>query len=204
MPLQAQHVLELFSRLISQHLERERLVSELRAVNVQLAASSRTDPLTGLPNRRLLIEELEGLIGRSARSATSVLVAFIDLDGFKAINDTHGHECGDAFLRATAKHLTAVLREGEFLARLGGDEFVVIGPGPALGEDARSAVTALGQRLAECTVRDVDLGALHIAYMGASVGTVAVDPRACSADHALKQADAAMYEVKRQRAAARD
>jgi diguanylate cyclase len=203
MPLQAQHVLELFSRLISQHLERERLVTELRAVNAQLAASSRTDPLTGLPNRRLLIEELEGLIGRNARSGTSVLVAFIDLDGFKAINDTHGHECGDAFLCAIAGYLTAALRDGDFLARLGGDEFVVIGPGPALGEDARAAVAALGQRLAECTVRDVDLGSVHIAYAGASVGTVAIDPRVCSADNALKQADAAMYEVKRRRAMAR-
>jgi diguanylate cyclase len=203
MSAQSQHVLELFSRLINQHLERERLVAELRAVNAQLAASSRTDHLTGLPNRRLLIEELESLIGRSARSRTAVLVAFIDLDGFKAINDAHGHQSGDAFLRAIAERLTAVLRSGDMLARLGGDEFVVIGPGPALGQDASAAVAALGARLADCTVGDFDLGAQRIAYAGASVGAVAVDPRHCSADHALRQADAAMYARKRARAAVR-
>ena len=203
MSAQSQHVLELFSRLINQHLERERLVAELRAVNAQLAASSRTDHLTGLPNRRLLIEELESLIGRSARSRTAVLVAFIDLDGFKAINDAHGHQSGDAFLRAIAERLTAVLRSGDMLARLGGDEFVVIGPGPALGQDASAAVAALGARLADCTVGAFDLGAQRIAYAGASVGAVAVDPRHCSADHALRQADAAMYARKRARAAVR-
>lgn len=203
MSAQTMHVLELFSRLINQHLERERLVSELRAVNAQLAASSRTDHLTGLPNRRLLIEELEGLIGRSARAHTSVLVAFIDLDGFKAVNDAHGHQSGDAFLRGIAERLGGALRSGDLLARLGGDEFVVIGPGPALGEDAGVAVAALGQRLADLTVGDFDLGAQRIAYAGASVGAVAVDPRHCSADHALRQADAAMYEHKRARAAGR-
>lgn len=203
MSSQAQHVLELFSRLINQHLERERLVAELQAVNAQLAASSRTDHLTGLPNRRLLIEQLEGLIGRSARAEACVLVAFIDLDGFKAINDAHGHESGDAFLRAIAGRLTGALGAGDFLARLGGDEFVVIGPGPVLGEDASDAVAALGRRLGDCTVGDFALGAQRIAYAGASVGTVAVDPRLCSADHALRQADAAMYERKRARAAGR-
>ena len=199
---QAQHVMQLFSRIINQHLERERLVAELQAVNAQLAASSRTDHLTGLPNRRLLIEELEGLIGRSARAHTWVLVAFIDLDGFKAINDVHGHQSGDAFLRAIAERLTGVLRTGDLLARLGGDEFVVIGPGPALGEDASAAVAALGQRLGDRTLGEFDLGVHRIAYGGASVGTVAVDPRLSSADHALRQADAAMYDVKRRRAAA--
>jgi diguanylate cyclase len=194
--------MQLFSRIINQHLERERLVAELQAVNAQLAASSRTDHLTGLPNRRLLIEELEGLIGRSARAHASVLVAFIDLDGFKAINDVHGHQSGDAFLRAIAERLTGVLRTGDLLARLGGDEFVVIGPGPALGEDASAAVAALGQRLGDRTLGEFDLGVHRIAYGGASVGTVAVDPRLSSADHALRQADAAMYEVKRRRAAA--
>lgn len=206
MSSQSQHVLELFSRLINQHLERERLVFELRTVNAQLAASSRTDHLTGLPNRRLLIEELEGLIGRSARTDTAVLVAFIDLDGFKAINDTHGHQSGDAFLRAVAQRLTGALRAGDMLARLGGDEFVVIGPGPALGEDASAiaaAAAALGQRLGDRTVGEFELGMNRIAYAGASVGAVAVDPRICSADHALRQADAAMYAHKRARAAVR-
>ncbi len=203
MSAQSQHVLELFSRLINQHLERERLVAELQAVNAQLAASSRTDHLTGLPNRRLLIEELEGLIARSARAEAAVLVAFIDLDGFKAINDTHGHESGDAFLRAIAERLTDALRTGEFLARLGGDEFVAIGAGPALGEDASTAAAALGQRLGDCVVGDFDLGAHRIAYVGASVGAVAIDPRDCSADEALRQADAAMYAHKRARAATR-
>ena len=80
---------------------------------------------------------------------------------------------------------------------------VVIGTGPALGEDAGAAVAALGQRLGDRTRGEFDLGGHRIAYGGASVGTVAVDPRVHNADHALRQADAAMYEVKRRRAAAR-
>ncbi len=198
--LDAQHVLGLFSRLIGQHVERERLVAQLRAANALLAASTRTDTLTELPNRRALMEELQAMLARGARAEESVLVAFIDLDGFKAINDMHGHACGDGFLRAMSACLNRALRKGDLLARLGGDEFVAIGPGPALAEDATAAADALATRLAEHTVGDVTVGSILIPYAGASVGAVAVDSRRCSADQALRQADAAMYAIKRQRA----
>ncbi len=201
--LDAQHVLELFSRLIGQHVERERLVAQLRLANAQLATSMRTDALTELPNRRSLMEELQAMIARGARAGESVLVAFIDLDGFKAINDLHGHDCGDGFLRAMAQRLGTTLRKGDMLARLGGDEFVVIGPGPALGEATATVTDALAQRLGDATIGDIAVGSLVIRYTGASVGAVAIDPQLCGADHALRQADAAMYEVKRQRAATR-
>ncbi|MES2532348.1 MAG: sensor domain-containing diguanylate cyclase [Pseudomonadota bacterium] len=201
--LDAQHVLQLFSRLIGQHVERERLVAQLRSANALLSASTRTDTLTELPNRRSLMEELQAMLARGARADESVLVAFIDLDGFKAINDMHGHECGDGFLRAMAKSLSTALRKGDLLARLGGDEFVVVGPGPALGEDATAAADALARRLGDCTIGDVTVGSILIPYAGASVGVVAVDPRRCGADQALRLADAAMYAVKRQRASTR-
>lgn len=207
--IDTQHVLQLFSRLIGQHVERERLVAKLRLANALLVARTRTDMLTELPNRRSLMEELQAMIARGARTGESVLVAFIDLDGFKAINDLHGHECGDGFLRAMAERLSAELREGDLLARLGGDEFVLIGPGPALGDGtaetaARAALTdAMARRLGDATVGDIAVGNTVIRYMGASVGVVAIDPQVCSADHALRQADAAMYKAKRLRAKAR-
>ena len=199
LPPNAQHVLQLFSRLIGQHMERERLLTQLRVANAQLVTSTLTDTLTGLPNRRMLLEELGQLLARGARSGTTVLVGFVDLDDFKAINDSYGHDCGDDFLRAIANRLNATLRAGDTLARLGGDEFVVVGPGPVRGPAADAAVQALEARLSLASTGDVVLRERTISYGGASVGVVAVDPKGSSVNDALKQADAAMYQVKHRR-----
>ena len=84
------------------------------------------DALTGLPNRTLIRDRLEQMLARSARTQGQVAVLFIDIDNFKTVNDTLGHEAGDQLLQAVAARLDGVLRGSDALGRLGGDEFVVI------------------------------------------------------------------------------
>ena len=96
------------------------------ATLARLEHRSLHDPLTGLPNRTLLEELLDRAVARARRSHLVAAVLFADLDGFKAVNDRHGHHVGDLLLGAVAARLTGVLRPGDTLARLGGDEFAVL------------------------------------------------------------------------------
>lgn len=202
---QSQMVLQLFATMIAQQVERELLFQSLQQANSELASHASTDALTGLPNRRLLLEELRRMLARGARDEHGVVVAFIDLDGFKAINDAHGHEVGDEFLFAIARRLGSALRQGDLLARLGGDEFVVIGAGPLRSDALKTtaAAEALRGRLAECTTGRIDLSTGPMDYTGASVGVVVVDPLTTTAEAALRLADEAMYVDKRSRRATR-
>jgi len=199
LPAVAQPVLRLFASLIGQQVERERMIAKLDKAGIELLTHAATDALTGLPNRRALVDALQRMLAQGARSAQSVLVGFIDMDDFKKINDTHGQEVGDEFLAAMARQLSGSVRASDMLARFGSDEFVVIGLGPGLGESPRTGAMALGDRLAENTKGELRLRNMTIDYAGASVGVVAVDPRTTSAEEALRQADAAMDAVKRTR-----
>lgn len=202
MPPHAESVLGLFAKLIGQHLERELLFMRLTQANTELATRAATDMLTGLPNRRSLDDALGRMLAQGRRDGTSVLIGFIDLDDFKQINDEHGHETGDEFLLAIATRLKATLRTSDMLARFGGDEFVVIGPGPAAdasGDSPDAAAQALARRVMAGSAGEFQLSRLVIDYPGASVGAVAADPQVTSARDALRQADAAMYEMKRTR-----
>ncbi len=212
---QAEAIMRLFSSVIASFLEREQLVAELRTANTKLMAYALTDPLTGLPNRRALYEELDRLRGRALREGGSVLVGVVDLDGFKGINDTYGHQLGDAFLQEVSRRLAMALRASDMVGRLGGDEFVLIGPGPALARgdaapgheaergDAEEAARSLEDRAAAATVGRYQLGETALPYEGASVGVVALDPRGLAAEEVVRLADARMYEIKRARKAAR-
>lgn len=200
----AEGVLRLFSSLIGQLVERERLVERLRASNAELASCALLDALTGLPNRRAVVDALQRLLARGVREGRCVLVGMADLDGFKSINDIHGHQTGDAFLQHAARCLAAALRETDLIGRVGGDEFVILGPGPALPEAGDESVLpaaalALQARCAAATVGPFSAGDVAFHYAGASVGVVAIDPRRLGADEALRRADAAMYEIKRLR-----
>lgn len=212
---QTESILRLFCNVIASFLERELLVAQLRDANAKLLAFALTDPLTGLPNRRALYEELERLRGRALRDGGSVLVGVVDLDGFKGINDTHGHQQGDVFLQEIGRRLAMAVRASDMVGRLGGDEFVLIGPGPALARgdaapgheaergEAEEAARSLEDRVAAATAGHYPLGDGLLPYEGASVGVVALDPRGLSAQEAVRQADARMYEVKHARKAAR-
>lgn len=200
LPPETEKMLQLFAGLIAQQVEREQLLEELQRKNEQLSAMALLDPLTGVPNRRALFEELERLQARARRSDTMVMVAFIDLDGFKLINDTHGHELGDALLCAIANQLRAAMRDSDFLSRFGGDEFVFVGPGPFRGQDANEAILGLRQRLQQATVCRIPISEHRtLEYEGASVGVVCSDPGQGKPDAAIRQADQAMYQVKYER-----
>jgi diguanylate cyclase len=190
-------LLRLFAELIANWLERERLVAELAAGNERLARDALVDALTGLPNRRAILETLTRALAQARRDGTSVLVGLVDMDGFKRINDAHGHQVGDLFLRETAQRLRLALRDMDAVGRLGGDEFGLVAPGST--GDSESSAKALRSRIAEATVGDFELGPVHFSYGGASVGVVAVDPRHVDPDEAFRRADDEMYRVKRER-----
>ncbi|MBM3117032.1 GGDEF domain-containing protein [Jeongeupia naejangsanensis] len=192
-------IIGLFARLIAEHVEREQLLQQLQQANRELSQQALTDPLTGLPNRRALLQELGRLFSLSGRSAHQVLIALIDLDGFKTVNDTHGHEAGDRLLQAVAQQLSTTLRAGDFLARIGGDEFVAVGMGPADDTPPAQAAHSFQQRLFTQTVTAFAVGDARLDYGGASVGVVSVDPMQTDIQSALQQADAAMYAVKTHR-----
>lgn len=196
MTAEASHALRLFAGLIEQQVARERLVIRLQQANAELKTQALTDALTGLMNRRALMLELSRLISVAQRTGSWLLAGAIDLDGFKQVNDSHGHDAGDEFLCGIAAQLRAALRGGDVLARMGGDEFVVMGLGPALSEDGGPAAEHLQRRLAEATEGTYPAGPVTITYAGASVGVACLDPQLAGTEDALRESDAAMYRVK--------
>nr|WP_255469115.1 sensor domain-containing diguanylate cyclase [Achromobacter sp. UMC46] len=160
------------------------------------------DALTGLPNRRAVLTELERLFALAKRTQQWVLVAFIDLDGFKPINDTYGHEAGDRFLIEVGRRMSAGLRASDMLGRWGGDEFVVVGlVAPFRSDDPRGAVDEMRNRLAQPLIGTYTSAEYSFDYRGASFGIVSVDPAVSSLHAALKEADQLMYADKQVRRA---
>ncbi len=202
MPSEGKEVLTLFSALIGQQIQREHLLSELQEANAKLEAISFTDALTGLPNRRFVLDELQRLVAMAGRTGQRVLVAFIDLDGFKGINDAYGHEAGDVFLIEVGKRLSAGLRASDVLGRLGGDEFVVVGLTSPAEKGEVAPAEAAQHRLAPLLKGTFNLGVATIEYPGASFGVIDADPGEGSAEDMLRRADALMYANKQARRAA--
>jgi len=150
------------------------------------------DTLTGLPNRVLLADRMQQAMAHAKRRGTRMAVAYLDLDGFKTINDHHGHTVGDQLLTNLADQFKAIMREGDTMARLGGDEFVAVFVDLA---EAQSSVTLI-DRLLEVAARPVLLDEQSL-KVSASVG-VSFYPQAedTDADQLLRQADQAMYSAK--------
>jgi diguanylate cyclase len=187
------HVLALFSRLIAQQMEREALLQELQAANLALNAHATTDPLTGLPNRRALREAITEALQEAYPTRRPVSLAFIDLDGFKAINDRHGHEAGDQFLKAVASRLGAAMRSGDRVGRWGGDEFLVLFD-PSI--ERSPSLDEIGARLEATTAGRYALGTVTVDYAGASAGLAASSPGETDVDALIARADTAMYARK--------
>jgi diguanylate cyclase (GGDEF)-like protein/PAS domain S-box-containing protein len=170
-------------------------VTERTRREAHLAHLATHDGLTGLPNRLLLLDRLGQALTRIGRGCTGVLVLFADLDGFKAVNDAHGHAAGDEVLREVGRRLVGAVRAGDTVARLAGDEFVVCAEIDEPGAD-----NVLRHRVCEVLSLPyrTDDGAL--VDVGASVGALLLDG-ATDADTALAEADRLMYEAKRARPA---
>jgi len=149
-----------------------------------------TDPLTGVANRALLLDRLAHALARLDRTGERAAVLYVDLDGFKSVNDRFGHRVGDEVLRSTASRLQGCLRSADTLARMGGDEFVV------LCEDLPSPepVSDIAGRLVAAVAHPLQVGGC-VVTLSARVG-VAASPPPPPAD-LLHQADAAMYRAKR-------
>lgn len=153
------------------------------------------DPLTQLPNRRLLQDRLGQALAAAARSQQQGVVMFVDLDHFKAINDQHGHVAGDQVLVEVARRLRSAVRESDTVARMGGDEFVVLMED--LGSEPSKAswhATVVGEKLCQTCIQPMALGDSEV-VCSASVG-VCVFSGADTVDGLLRQADLAMYEAK--------
>ena len=167
-------------------------ISQLKEHQHELERIAHHDALTSLPNRVLLADRLHQAMAQTLRRGNRLAVGYLDLDGFKAVNDKYGHEVGDQLLMATAARMKHVLREGDTLARLGGDEFVVVFVDLV---DSNTCETTLGRLLA-AVAQPLHLGGL-VLQLSASLGvTYYPQSEDVAADLLLRQADQAMYRAK--------
>lgn len=157
-----------------------------------LQAAAHRDALTGLPNRRAITESLNAAITRGRRESVETSVVYLDLNGFKAVNDGLGHDVGDEVLTAVGRRLAATIRADDVLGRWGGDEFVVV----VVDGDAERAVRSLAARLHHALDEPVALRGLRTVALGLAIGAAQVAPGE-TAEDVLARADAAMFEAKR-------
>lgn len=177
---------------LEQLYERGREVQELQETFRKLAYQ---DPLTGLPNRLQFMDRLSHAIARADRTRSRLGVLFIDIDGFKGVNDQFGHAAGDELLREIAGRLTSAVRRADTVSRLGGDEFAVM---IEQQTDAASAL-AVGNKICEILSWPfkLQLAPEQPLSLGCSVGVVLYPEHGRDSDSLLRAADQAMYEAKR-------
>lgn len=181
--------------------EREVLEHELLAAQAQEQAARHAafhDPLTSLPNRVLFNDRLEHGLVQAARHERILAVMFIDLNGFKAINDTHGHLAGDAVLKTVALRLSALTRDEDTLSRHGGDEFLYLLLELSDQSDATLIAEKIIRALGEPCVVNVGGGEVSL-VVGASIGIAIFPADGTSAESLVRCADKAMYRAKRDR-----
>lgn len=165
--------------------EQERLIAQER-----IAYLARHDTLTDLPNRLQFRERLERAL-TSGRTQTKSAVLYLDLDGFKAVNDTLGHPMGDALLQLVAKRLQNCVRGSDIVARFGGDEFAILQTGIARMDDSGQ----LAQRIIDALAEPFELDTQPI-IIGTSIGIAVTPDNGSGIDHLLKSADIALYDAK--------
>jgi len=192
---------EINGALQSELREREVLEHELAAAQEQEKSARETafhDPLTSLPNRVLFNDRLEHGLLQAKRHARTLAVMFIDLDGFKAINDKHGHPVGDSVLKTVARRLIAVTRSDDTVSRHGGDEFLYLLLELQLEADAAVVASKIVEELGQPC--DVSSNGANISLsVGCSIGIAMFPGDGATSDELVKSADRAMYRAKRER-----
>jgi diguanylate cyclase (GGDEF)-like protein/PAS domain S-box-containing protein len=168
-------------------------IDHRKGVEDELVRRALLDPLTGLPNRQLLLDRLTIATAQlERRMGEGLAVIFMDLDGFKAVNDHLGHQLGDELLISVARRLSKVVRSADTVARFGGDEFVVLVGDVSAMDDA----TQQAERLAEALTGPFDLGGVETRVTASFGVTVSLDPEV-EPRELIQRADAAMYRAKR-------
>lgn len=165
-------------------------ISDRKEAEEKLTLLSYTDALTGLPNRRLYIDRLEQACNLAMRSNRHLCLLYLDLDRFKAINDTQGHDCGDLVLKTVATRIQDTLRASDTAARMGGDEFAILLP----ETDTASALRVAG-KLSRILQQPMILADQKLS-IGASIGLASYPEDGTESDSLLKHADNAMYHAK--------
>ena len=168
-------------------------ITQSKAYEARVERAAFHDALTGLPNRVLLADRLRQAMAAAQRQKQTVAVAYMDLDGFKAVNDAHGHDAGDEVLKAVAQRLTEAIRATDTAARLGGDEFVVLLtplPAPEAGR-------ATCERLLRAILEPVRLNSGETVQVGSSIGVAHYPLDGVDAEVLMSRADQTMYECKR-------
>lgn len=177
--------------------------SIVNAVRAQLAAVEEReralrlatqDPLTGMPNRRSFFQALDGLNERLAQTGEGFMLALMDLDGFKPVNDTYGHSAGDQLLIEVGRRLGEAAPEGAMIARLGGDEFGVLSDLPGPGK----SVAGVGHQITRSLARAYEVEG-NVAEVGASMGVLVCDEAGPTQQQMMERADHALYVAKRSR-----
>ena len=170
----------------------EKAIDEVARQRDQLEILATHDQLTGLPHKRLAADRLQVAVFQAARAQTRVALLFIDLDAFKAVNDTWGHDAGDRVLKTVAQRLGDTLRESDTAARVGGDEFMVILP---YVDDAAAAITVAEKLVLQLSAPMLIAG--QSLTIGASIGVALYPEHGSDLDALRHKADQAMYAVKR-------
>ena len=186
------HLVEANERLVLAALQAIESADTVRGDLDAMTHASQTDSLTGLPNRALMLDRLETALAMATRRGTQLAVLFVDLDGFKHVNDSFGHARGDAVLCSVARCLSACLRQSDTVSRHGGDEFLLLLTEITSATDAAAVaamiLSELGQpgRFIDASIR-----------LGASVGIALYPADGTRAETLIEHADAAMYQAKK-------
>jgi diguanylate cyclase (GGDEF)-like protein len=170
------------------------MMKEVHKDRKLLSYQANYDSLTGLPNRQMAMERLRGEINRASREHTRVAMLFLDLDDFKIVNDTMGHQFGDLLLVEISRRLKSELRESDTLARLGGDEFLILLP----HADSASEVEQVARRLNAAVEKQIDLDSREM-FVHCSIGVALYPADGETPDALMANADNAMYQAKRSR-----
>jgi diguanylate cyclase (GGDEF)-like protein len=170
-------------------------ITAQKRVEAELAHMARYDPLTGLANRAVILAQTNAALARARQLGGHFSILMLDLDQFKAVNDSLGHAAGDSLLRTVAARLRQIMPDVDHVARFGGDEFALLQIGGKDQNDHRAGTAALADRLLRAVTEPYDLGGRKV-FIGVSIGITSAPDDGCDSDALIRNADLALYQAK--------